>query len=184
MPVPDVFLQTRVLIVGDPVDLEVRTCLHFPAHVIRQKNKMLIGLYKHGPSIWLRKNHVRFFVWITPASWEVLLWTRQGNCETTVEGVRVLIGDSFPTAPTSRKGAEATTGEADKIAEADRIAERRSRPLLRVITVRSKHPGPEGAPSCGGMKKGLNGFFCCSLYELVSVVGTTVHTGCMSRGFT
>ena len=42
-----------------------------------------------------------------------------------VEGVRVLIGDSFLTAPIFQKGAEARTGEAASIEEAVSIEEKR-----------------------------------------------------------
>ena len=52
----------------------------------------------------------------------MLLWIRQDNCETTVEGVRVLIGDSFLTVPISPKDAERKKGETGSIEEVDKTA--------------------------------------------------------------
>ena len=56
---------------------------------------------------------------------EVLIWRRQDSREIMVEGVQVLIGGSFLTAPISQKGAEAKTGETALIDEAALIDEER-----------------------------------------------------------
>jgi hypothetical protein len=54
---------------------------------------------------------------------EELAWNQNCN-ETMGEDDRVLIGDSFRTAAISLKGAEAKTGGAGSIEEADKIEER------------------------------------------------------------